>query len=443
MIGLSDVERDYLFAFIPFRNRGYQLPIHLAPLIDRLQRIVVNREPARLLLSAPPRHGKSETIVNLCAWVFRRNPKAKIAYVTYGQTLSYAMSRKVQKLCDQLGIELLSRAVSAWETVEGGRFTATTIQGQITGFGYDLVLIDDPFKDRASAESTVIRDKTIEWFNGTVYSRIEPSGSMIVIGTRWHPDDLIGKLEAHSEAPWEVINVPAISDDGAALWPLRFDVSALDDIRRQIGEYDWSSLYQGRPRRKGNALFREPARYQTPQLEGSRIVVACDPAATEKSHADYSAIVVLAYRGSGATAVADVLEVFRAQVEIPKLCSILVQFQNKYKAPLIIEAAGVGKAVPQVLRGINPHLNIREVMPQGDKFTRAQPVSAAWNDGRVRVPMQAAWLNDFLVEMTSFTGVNDSHDDMVDGCSLAWNAIHMASPEVKRLSQVADYLPFG
>jgi len=356
------------------------------------------------------------------AWRLYHDANAQIGYV--GHTIKFAQgkSRSARDYSRSVGLVIRedADALSEWRNSVGGGVVATGIEGALTGLGFNLLIIDDPVKDRESAESQLIRDKTYDWFTSVANTRLEPNGSIIVVHTRWHPDDLIGRLAA-KEHDWTYINLKAIDDNGKPLWPEQWSLDELNKKRSQGGEYDWASLYQGDPRPRGGQLFKTPLRYDAPALDDARIIIAVDPAASEKNHADYSVAVVLAVRGYESDMRADVLEVIRGQWEIPKLCHELQILQKKWGSALCIEAQGVGMAVPQVLKSINPLLQIVEIKPKGDKYTRSQPIAAAWNEGRVRVPLHAYWLNDFLTEMGNFTGISDKHDDQVDAISHAWN----------------------
>ncbi len=406
---------------IPRVSPRYEPPVHLAPVVELLERS--RREPVRGLVSVPPRHGKTELIAHGLAWLLSRDPRRTHAYVTYAAQVAYSKSRSIRDYARTLGVPIRpdAEALHEWRTPERGGLLATGIGGPLTGHGVDGVLVvDDPTKNREEAESAVLREKNHGWFTSVAMTRVEPRGSVIVVHTRWHEDDLIGRLAG--EADWEYVNLPAIAPDGAALWPSRWPVEELTKKRRAVGEHDWYSLFQGDPRPRGGRLFGDPARFEVASsLAGWRIVIGVDPAASEKTHADYTAIVVLAVFGAAEQIVVRVLEVVRVQQEIPAMCDRLVALQARWSAPLIIEAAGVGKAVPQMLRRIQPRLSIVEVQPRGDKFVRAQPLAAAWAQGRVLVPLSAPWLGDYLHELQGFTGIGDRHDDQVDATAHAFN----------------------
>ena len=414
-----------------YQPAHYPIPWHLAQLVSLLERAA--REPTLALVSMPPRHGKSASLTAALAWVTSQQPWRRSAYITYQQDLAQSVSRRVRRLVQESGVSLASDAsrVSEWLTTDEGGLSATGIGSGLTGRGFDgLVIVDDPLRGREEAESLSQREKAWEGFNSDAFTRLNPGGSLVVVATRWHRDDLIGRLEQSVDPRWDVLSLPAIrddegnpSDEGHALWPERFDLASLRRIRAQIGEYAWASLYQQHPVPRDGILFRAPARYTTPALDGARLVLACDPAGSAKTRADYTAAIALAVRGLGAELTADVLDVLRFQEGTDAAARKLRTFQTTHGgARMHLESSRDGVAIADTLRAIVPGILLAEAPARGDKFTRAQAVIAAWNQGRVRVPVSAPWLDAFLAETERFTGVNDPHDDQVDALAHAFNA---------------------
>lgn len=452
---------ESLMDWIPLMSPNFESPRHLMALAEVLVRSQF--QPIYCTISVPPRHSKTETLVHYVPWRLHRDPATEIAYCTYEANLAYTKSRRMRELAEATGVQFKksAKSVKQWETEQGGKLIATGVGGPITGKGAKLLIIDDPLKNREEAESPIIRQKIWDWFTSTALTRVEPGGSVIVCHTRWHDDDLIGRIKSEfgEDSEWMHISFPAIQEipqpDGTlhrrALWPSRWPLHELDRKRRLVGEYDWSALYQGEPRPKGGRLFASPIRYELPLIAESnvpyKIVIGADPAATEKTSADYSCAVVVAFTGEWNTVNfrGDILEVYREQVEIPKFVARLRDLAVKWGAPIAVEAVGGFKAVPQMLRNLDKRLKIVEAPALGDKFTRALPVSAAWNDGRIRVPTSEPWLSDFLSEVEKFTGVKDAHDDQVDALAHAYNSAQMIIPQLVYKPQVPrpSNLPFG
>lgn len=443
---------DVLLDFVPKLSPKFMRPSHLRPVADLLARVDAG-EQVFGAVSVPPRHSKTELLKHAICWLLKRHPEWTIAYVSHGIDFACEQSAKTLDLARStpgLTLRKAHQRAARWFTAAGGGVIATGIGGSIVGRGCNLLIIDDPHKDRAEAESETIRQKTIDWFRGTSGTRVEPGGSIICVHTRWHGDDLIGTLIGpDEELRFETVNLPAINDRGEALWPDRWPVAELAKKRKIVHEYDWWSQYQGAPRPRGGELFQEPARYQYPEdanVSGAVILVACDPAATAKTHADRSAVVVLAAKGKGDAMSADVVDVWTGQVTIPHLCAKLREFAKNWQSPIFVEAVGAFKAVGQILRDTDPHLRIVDVLPQGDKFTRALPVAAAWNAGRIRVPTgpnAPAWVTKFIAEITRFSGLGDKNDDQVDATVMAWTALLDLIGAPSRGVVEAKDLPFG
>lgn len=410
------------------------------------------RKPVRICLSVPPRMGKTYTTLHgISKWI-RDYPADTCVYSTYNARRAQSKSRIAREFAQRSGVEFspVQNALGEWRTIWGGGLIAGGVASGVTGEGVQGVfVVDDPLKDRNEAESALRREVIWDWFNSAAFTRLE-GASVVVIQTRWHADDLIGKLV--KLGGWEQISLPAIAEKndplgravGESLDPIRFPVkmrksskalASLSDIERQIGPYDWASLYQQNPQSKGKKLFGPPTYYRPEEfsINGYRVVIGVDPAATEKASADHSVAVVLAIRGKGPDAEGYVLEVVRMQKEIPVLVEALAKLQKRYWGALLaVEAVGGFKAVPQMLRHLNPSLAVLEMPAHGDKFTRSQLVSAAWNDGRVRCPIVAPWMPAFVGELGSFTGVGDKHDDQVDALAHAWNSMAYAARMPRR-----------
>jgi predicted phage terminase large subunit-like protein len=428
-------------------------PGHMAPLRGLIEKS--RREEVRALISYPPGMAKSTTINHGLAWLIENDPGNLNATTSYGGELAgdnSTAARELVKASDRSSLNHRINRIDQWRTLAGGGLCATGVGGAITGKRVTgLLVCDDLIKGREAAESKTQRDKTWNWFKSDAYSRMTKGASCIVVSTRWHLDDVHGRIMKGETADmWEVINVPAISDDawiigedgerrmaGDPLWPQEYPMSKLVEIRLTVGEYDWASLYMGRPIAKGARVFYEPHLFELGRFayDGHRACNVIDPATTESTKADYSAIGTFAMQGFGVQSVMWVLHMQRMQVETPKLCRFALEYQRSStwgrNLLLCVEAVAGFKAVPQILKDMEPGLNIHPITPRGDKFTRTQPVAAAWNDGRVLVPEEAPWdRRAFLGEVNDFTGTGDAHDDMIDVLAHAWNVLYREGPSV-------------
>ena len=232
----------------------------------------------RLIIEAPPRHGKSEAVSrNLPAYIFGRNPNAKILACSYTQELATEMNLDVQKIMSDNPYRLIfpgtfmgrRRSQKIFDVGERGLYKCCGVSGGISGRGYDFGIIDDYLKGRAEANSPTIREKQWRWFTGEFFTRRSLAAGILITATRWHEDDLVGRLKiAMAEGriePFEIITLPAIATDGErcpgdnraegeALWPWRMSVESLEE-QRELEPLDFYSLYQQNPRPEGAAEF--------------------------------------------------------------------------------------------------------------------------------------------------------------------------------------------
>ena len=227
----------------------------------------VNGERVRAVVVVPVRHGKTFTMSAMAAWTLARRPELTIAYLTYSQKLTDRFSRVMRNYAEMAGVKLSSdhNRIEEWRTTAGGGLLASAVNGPITGYGANIIVVDDPIKGREDAESENVRDRTWDWAIDDVYTRLEAHASFFWQGARWHEDDPIGRvLRGDIKGDeWELTHHAAITVDAHgdehALWPARFP---LDELRRRRAAYGgpesrtWLSLYQGQPRPSEGALFR-------------------------------------------------------------------------------------------------------------------------------------------------------------------------------------------
>lgn len=418
------------------------LPQHLVPIVQLFERCKTERVFA--CISVPPRHGKTFVAMHALVWFLTHSPDLMNCYVSYGDDLSSSKSRAMMELAREAGLTLDRQAakIAQWELAEtNGGMICTSIGGVLTGKGISgLCVIDDPFKDREAADSQTTCNKVWEWFTNVADTRLEGNSSVIVIHTRWSPNDLIAKLENSEARKWEIISLPALNDKGEALWPAQVSAEELK-IKQKQDEFAFAALYQQDPRHRGNTVFRAPTRYDLPRtdsamlefLSDKRLLVSIDPAATANTKSDHTAICTLALKGYGPATEAWVVEVRRGKWEMDETAKVGFQMQRKYRCPLIVESVGAFVAIPRMLLQLDPRINLITINSGGlkDKYTRAIPVSCAWNGGKLYVPTAAPWVEDFIKELQNFTGVNDAEDDQVDALAHCWNIGCMSGLELR------------
>jgi len=249
----------------------------------------------------------------------------------------------------------------------------------------------------------------------------------VIMATRWHPDDLSGR---QIDAGWQYVNLPAIAEqddllgreEGEPLDPIRWPADVLLDRRREVGEYTWASLYQGRPRPRGGSVFGEATYYDELPRSAYRVGRGVDLAYTAKTHADYSVFIEL-WRVEGLDPLTKkpapifyVVDVARKQVDAPSFTLTLKAKNAKHSGTRMRwDASGTEKGSADFIKKAGIPLDVHQA--KGDPFQRVQHVAAAWNAGRIMVPNTDVfteaeqWLHAFVDELQSFTGVSDANDD--------------------------------
>lgn len=306
-----ELARRQLRWFLKYNFEGYRENWHHKLIMDALER-VERGELRKLMIFVPPRHGKSEIAsINFPAWYFGRNPKKNIIAASYNSDLAVGFGRKARNIVSSAeyrnlfsGVSLAedSQAAGRWITNQGGEYTAVGIGGGTTGRGADILLIDDPVKDKQEAESPVIQERNIGWYRSVARTRLSPQGAIVIIQTRWHDKDLAGMILAEQH-DWEIIELPAIaeSDDefrktGEALWPAQYSVEELRSIEADAGTELFSALYQQSPISYKSQVFKKSLfKYRTlANVEElmTRNFVTIDPAPGKSESADFIGVCV-------------------------------------------------------------------------------------------------------------------------------------------------------
>jgi predicted phage terminase large subunit-like protein len=437
---------DYAFSRL-IAYAAYQWPAYNdAPhhrLIARHLEAIERGEITRLMITMPPRHGKSMLASEFFpAWYMGRNPDHYVVTATYAQELADDFGRKVKNQIEDPGYQAIFPGVGLADdsksakrfhieggaaggfehaTKQRGAFYAVGVGGPLTGRGAHLLLIDDPVKNREDAESEVIRKKTKDWYTSTAYTRLMPGGRIVIIQTRWHEDDLSGWLQAeHGHEDWTVLNLPAIDDAGQALWPEQYPVEALERIKRALPPRDWTALYQQRPSPETGDYFKREWLIPVdviPPRESMMVYGGSDYAVT----ADGGDYTVHAVVGAASDGRLYLLDLWRAQassdVWVDAFCSLV----RKWK-PI-----GWAEETGQIKSGVGPFLVKRMIETEsfvareqfatrGDKAIRAQSIRGRMAMQGLHIARDAPWLSDLTSEMMSFpVGV---HDDQVDALGL-------------------------
>lgn len=334
---------------------------------------VLRGENARLIIQVPPRHGKSETAtMNFPAWVLGKYPKMKIIVSSYSDSLAEYFGLKTRDIMkDEVYSQLFktriredNSAKGKWMTDEGGGYVATGIGGGITGRGFNIGIIDDPVRNREDAESKLKRDLVWNWYTSTFYTRQEGNGAIIVILTRWHMDDLVGRLlkkQAEDEASgvenydkWEIINLPAIAEEdevqrsiGEALWPQKYDLQNLLTKKNTLGPYDWNALYQQRPISNENQEFlKENFQYfEDKDIANKELVftTTVDLAVSQKQTADNTVLLTIGKELYGSKMY--IVDITSGRFTPLETIDAMFMIFKKYRTKFSIESVGYQKAL--------------------------------------------------------------------------------------------------
>jgi len=466
--------RRNLLDFTKYTSLEYNVNWHHEIMCHYLERWAFGQgEDAirRLMIFMPPGSGKSELVSRrLPAWIFGRNPDAGIMATSYAATLASDMNIDVQRIIDSEPYQEVfpetklsgrnsrnslvgssaARNRDAFEIVgHRGYYKCAGVGGSITGKRFYYGIIDDPMRGRQDAESKTIRDTTYNWYVNDFYTRrLNTDARILITMTRWHEDDLAGRLLSLAKSnpkaeQWTVIKFPMIAEDplepedprqvGESLWPWRYgNAEELEAVRLSAGTYTWSSLYQQRPAPAGGSIFNRgwwgdvsalpPNRNQfypsrpeelSPHME--QIVMSADCTFKNTDGTDYVVLQVWGKKGGDFY----LLDQVRDRMDIIGTMQSIRTLTTKWPAATakLIEDKANGPAVITMLRREIPGLV--PVEPQGGKVVRAQAITPYIESGNVWLPRPqwANWLHDFLEELASFP--SGAHDDQVDAMTQA------------------------
>ena len=459
---LDEVRRAKAFVdfsyFMDYDSGFKDVPGRHLDVLDKALQDVSDGRIKRLIVTMPPRHGKSERVSKkFPAWHLGRNPDDEIILASYSIDLARDHSRiardTLEKNMDVFGVALDSdrKSAESWG-IEGhrGGLNAAGVGGPITGRGARIGIIDDPFKNAEEAASEVIREKVWQWYQSTFYTRLTPDGRIIIVMTRWHEDDLVGRLlrkereeienGTHTGERWTVINLPAIAEEndylgrepGEALWPeFGFDLKRLEEIKKEIGSYFFNALYQQRPsaadggmfRRSYFRYFREEKGFFVLQKDDGvrRVPIALcrwfqtiDTALKTKTTNDYTVIATWCV-----TPDKDLLlyDVFRERLEVPEQWPAVQRMRQRFPQIVFqaVEDKASGTGLIQTAKRAGKPLRILKA--DTDKVARAVRISVMYENGMVYHKENAPWLDDYENELLQFP--NGAHDDQVDVASYA------------------------
>lgn len=435
-----ELARRYYADYVQLTHAGrWKRARHLDLVCRELENIMAGTTK-RLMIFMPPRHGKSMTVTETFpSYFLGRFPEKRVIEISYSGELAQQFGKRNRDKVEEFGGVLFGHNISQvqatktnWNMDNGiGGMISVGIGGSITGYGADLLIVDDPIKNRAEAESQTYRDKLYDEYQSTVSTRLHAGASVIIILTRWHEDDLAARLlnpEYGKVEDWKILSLPAICDDpamdmlgrkdGEALWPDGgYDEKWAAVQKETVGTYAWSSLYMQRPTPSSGGMFKRVwwNYWKTLPSDLSDFVQSWDCTFKDKDTSDYVVGQVWGRKGPNRYLVDQV----RGRMTFTETLEAMRQLSYKWPQAIrkLVEDKANGTAVMDVLRRELPGLI--PVEPYGGKIARAHATTAVAEAGNVFIPDPsiAPWTMDFVEEMAAFP--SGAHDDQVDCYSQA------------------------
>lgn len=495
--------RTNFLEFCKYVDPKFETPAHIRLVAMKLQEVALfvasrgEKGIGRLMILMPPRHGKSELASrNFPAWLLGLAPDSRVIMTSYGADLAVKNSRTLRDLVMSQRYQALfgsrsilkdkavelssdSRSAQAWDLAQPhkGGVVATGVGGGITGLGADLLVLDDPFKNREEAESETRRDLVDDWYRSSAHTRLSPHGAIVLFHTRWHPDDLAGRLikrmaEDEKADQWEIVYLPAVTEpgvfalneedqkermldgvylsvrdqlgrkDGEALWEARFPLAWLEDKKANLGAYEYSALYLQNPYlRSGNWFKREYfpiVDSMPPADEVAMRVRYWDKAGTKSGKGgDFATGVRMSILKDKRIIVEHIVRMqstpMQREAQIVKTAKVDAEIAGP--RVVIHHQQDPGSAGLDSAQATNRRLAAEGFKSEfetvtGDKEVRAGPWQTACQGGQVYL-VRGGWNKAFIEEHVAFP--NGSYDDQVD---VASGAFAKLTGRVKRESRI-------
>ena len=437
---------DDLIEFCKRMQPDYKVGRHHRILADELMAIEAGHKD-RICVNIPPRHGKSQLVsIFYPAWFLGRNPGKKVMMVSHTTDLAVDFGRKVRNLIStdeyatifpKVSLAIDSKSAGRWNTNFGGEYYACGIGSALAGRGADLLLVDDPHSEQDVINGNFsVFEKAYEWFTFGARTRLMPGGRVAIIQTRWHMDDLTGRVtndmvRNEGADQYEIIEFPALLDSEDAdgrpiqkpLWPEFFDLAALERTKASMPTFQWNAQYQQNPTAEEASIVKREwwqlwTKDSPPSVE--YIIMSLDAAAEKHNRADYTALTtwgVFFNEEENAHHII-LLHSIKQRLEFPELKELALQEYSEWEPDaFIVEKKSAGAALYQEMRRMG--LPVQEYTPHrgtGDKMARLNSISDIIASGFVWVPAKR-WAEEVVEEVAGFPFM--SNDDLVDSTVMA------------------------
>lgn len=459
-----ELARRHFANFCAYTYENYLSGWHTKLICDALER-VEKGEIRFLIIEAPPRHSKSLHVSQLFpAWVVGRDKDTDVIVASYSGDLATDHGRETRNLIGSQAYKNIfktqlaedSQAKGKWNTDGKGSYNAVGVGGSITGRGADFFIVDDAFRDRKEADSMVIREGIWKWFRSVARTRLSPTGAMIVMMTRWHEADLIGKLTSGEDAEpwvdyfdylkgkrakWVRITLPAIAEHdeqyrkkGEPLWAERYSLAELTDIKTTLGPYEWGALYQGKPVDDTNRKFKKEWFHYRTWAEVEKMHVrkfaTIDPNLKKSDESDYCGVTRAYVNERGDLNI----KAMRYRVDSNEVISLIFMLHDEGFEKIGIEEGAFSYVIEPFLK---------EEMRKRGKFPNVVPLKHGGRMKETRIEGLVPWYSNGQVwhivgecgeleeELLAFPrGV---HDDVVDSFAYIIPIIEKPVPVVRSM----------